>query len=436
MRVWVAAFCLSSILGWAQAPAGSARATAGVGAPVPELPPASSLTAKQRAAREQQWRKEIRHQLYVPEKLPPLEAKVWSSFTPVAGVIADRVTYQTAGGMVVPAIVYRPEHSKGKLPGIVVVNGHGGDKYSWYAFWSGMAFGNVDAGYGGELHQPDDTPPARRHGEIAIHREALGRPRTGIGPVDGAPLRLQHGLEPLVARHFDHLVGPGTDLGQVLAPPPKRGRGTAPCRRARRIPDARDRGTRSPAGRGQPSSSVLARGEDTTELALVQRNGALVFLDDHALHCRAPDPEFRSPWSPHFTSLGHASSSPFTLTAPQGQGSPARTMRNRSNSKIQSRGGRPTRVAGAGERDGDGASEAAAQNARAGPEPCSSFSRSLAAPEGRFRLWRAQAFALPHRGQPRRTDPETRSQKPVSRLAAIKGRVMKGFEPSTLRLTI
>jgi len=145
MRVWVAAFCLSSILGWAQAPAGSARATAGVGATVPELPPASSLTAKQRAAREQQWRKEIRHQLYVPDKLPPLEAKVWSSFTPVAGVIADRVTYQTADGMVVPAIVYRPEHSKSKLPGIVVVNGHGGDKYSWYAFWSGMMFARAGA---------------------------------------------------------------------------------------------------------------------------------------------------------------------------------------------------------------------------------------------------------------------------------------------------
>ena len=145
MRVSVAAVCLSSILSWAQAPAGSARAIAGVGAPVPELPPASSLTAKQRVAREQQWRKEIRHQLYVPDKLPPLEAKIWSSFTPVKGVIADRVTYRTAGGMLVPAIVYRPEHSKGKLPGIVVVNGHGGDKYSWYAFWSGMMFARAGA---------------------------------------------------------------------------------------------------------------------------------------------------------------------------------------------------------------------------------------------------------------------------------------------------
>jgi dienelactone hydrolase len=45
----------------------------------------------------------------------------------------------------VPAIVYRPEHAKGKLPGIVVVNGHGGDKFAWYAFYSGMMFARAGA---------------------------------------------------------------------------------------------------------------------------------------------------------------------------------------------------------------------------------------------------------------------------------------------------
>jgi dienelactone hydrolase len=91
------------------------------------------------------WRAEMRHALYVPDKLPPLEAKVWSSFSPTPGVIADRVTYRTADGMLVPAIVYRPEKHKGKLPGIVIVNGHGGDKYSWYAFYSGMMFATAGA---------------------------------------------------------------------------------------------------------------------------------------------------------------------------------------------------------------------------------------------------------------------------------------------------
>jgi len=97
-----------------------------------------------------QWRKQIKKTLYVPDQLPPLEAKTWSSFSPVQGVIADRVTYRTASGMLVPAIVYRPRHWTGqrrgvKLPGIVIVNGHGADKFSWYAFYSGMMFAQAGA---------------------------------------------------------------------------------------------------------------------------------------------------------------------------------------------------------------------------------------------------------------------------------------------------
>jgi len=145
MRAFIVLFCLSATFLGAQAPAGSSRATAGIGAPVPALPPASSLTPVQRIAREKRWRAEIRHQLYIPAALPPLHAKVWSSFRPVTGVVADRVTYQTSAGMLVPAIVYRPEHIRGRIPGIVVVNGHGGDKFSWYAFWSGMMFARAGA---------------------------------------------------------------------------------------------------------------------------------------------------------------------------------------------------------------------------------------------------------------------------------------------------
>lgn len=106
---------------------------------------ATPLTKRQRAARDEGWRQTIRKQLYIPAVLPKLEAKTWSSFSPMPGVIAERVTYQTADGMLVPAIVYRPETWKGKLPGIVVVNGHGGDKFSWYAFYSGMLFARAGA---------------------------------------------------------------------------------------------------------------------------------------------------------------------------------------------------------------------------------------------------------------------------------------------------
>src|SRR6185503_17457827 len=106
---------------------------------------AKPMTAKQRAVRDREWRQTIRKQLYVPERLPKLNAKTWSKFSPIDGVVAERVTYQTADGMMVPAIVYRPEKWKGKLPGIVVVNGHGGDKFSWYAFYSGMLFAKAGA---------------------------------------------------------------------------------------------------------------------------------------------------------------------------------------------------------------------------------------------------------------------------------------------------
>jgi dienelactone hydrolase len=123
----------------------SDRANAGVGKPVKELIPAKDLTLKERAAREERWRREIRQQLFIPGALPLLEAKTWSSFSPMEGVIAERVTYQTADGMLVPAIVYHPERQHGKIPGIVVVNGHGGDKFSWYAFYSGMMFARAGA---------------------------------------------------------------------------------------------------------------------------------------------------------------------------------------------------------------------------------------------------------------------------------------------------
>ncbi len=93
------------------------------------------------AKRDAAWRAAMRERLHVPATLPALDAKTWSTFSPAPGVKADRVTYNTADGMIVPAIVYRPDPMpKQKLPGIVVVNGHGSDKFGWYAFWSGIQF--------------------------------------------------------------------------------------------------------------------------------------------------------------------------------------------------------------------------------------------------------------------------------------------------------
>jgi dienelactone hydrolase len=95
------------------------------------------------------WREQIRKILYVPDKLPVLDAKTWSTFSPTKGVLADRVTYHTMDGMLVTAIVYRPDPKvvkwRGKLPGILMVNGHGSDKFGWYAMYTGMEYAKAGA---------------------------------------------------------------------------------------------------------------------------------------------------------------------------------------------------------------------------------------------------------------------------------------------------
>ncbi len=125
------------------------RENAGIGAPVSRLPDADAISPEQQASRRAGWHAEIRKQLFLPSVLPKLEPRTWSTFSPTPGVLADRVTYATADGLLVPGIVYRPDpavvHWKGKLPGVVIVNGHGGDKFSWYAFYSGMLFAKAGA---------------------------------------------------------------------------------------------------------------------------------------------------------------------------------------------------------------------------------------------------------------------------------------------------
>src|SRR5690242_6459420 len=106
--------------------------------PAPVNAPAS-------AAQFDQWRAQIKSALFISTPLPVLAPKSYGTFSPADGVIAERVTYGTNFGMRVPAIVYRPAHSQGKLPGMVVVDGHGGDKTSWYAFYTGILYARAGA---------------------------------------------------------------------------------------------------------------------------------------------------------------------------------------------------------------------------------------------------------------------------------------------------
>ncbi len=92
-----------------------------------------------------QWRRQIKQALFIPDRLPALAARRYGTFSPAAGVIAERVTYATCYGMRVPAIVYRPAKSAAHLPAVVIVNGHLGDKTSWYAFYSGILYARAGA---------------------------------------------------------------------------------------------------------------------------------------------------------------------------------------------------------------------------------------------------------------------------------------------------
>jgi dipeptidyl aminopeptidase/acylaminoacyl peptidase len=132
-------------------------------------------------------RRRIEDTLFVPNPRPPLDVETYGQVEPAPGVIAERVSYATDYGLRVPAIVYRPATPGGKMPGLVVVNGHGGDKYSWYAFYAGILYaraGAVVVSYdpigegernaqrksGARQHDRDVDPPemARRMGGLMM----------------------------------------------------------------------------------------------------------------------------------------------------------------------------------------------------------------------------------------------------------------------------
>ena len=95
----------------------------------------------------EQQRAGIRSALFVPDPLPALQRESYGQIEIAPGVIAERVSYATAYGLRVPAIVYRPAlEPAAKTPALIVVNGHGGDKYSWYAFYSGILYARAGAG--------------------------------------------------------------------------------------------------------------------------------------------------------------------------------------------------------------------------------------------------------------------------------------------------
>ncbi len=107
------------------------------------------FSATASAAEKQNWaefRNRIERTLHISEPLPKPHPKGYGQFSPAPGVVADRVAYSTDYSLRVPAIVYHPAGATiTKHPALVVVNGHGGDKSSWYAYWAGILYARAGA---------------------------------------------------------------------------------------------------------------------------------------------------------------------------------------------------------------------------------------------------------------------------------------------------
>jgi len=130
----------------------------------------------------QEMRARIRAALFVPDPQPALDAKSYGSFSPESGVIAERVTYGTEYGLRIPAIVYRPAKVRGKIPGIVVVNGHGADKTSWYSWYTGVEYARA----GAMVVTYDPIGEGERNDE---HKDATGE-HDRVIDVPGVPERM------------------------------------------------------------------------------------------------------------------------------------------------------------------------------------------------------------------------------------------------------
>ncbi len=131
-------------------------------------------------------RHRIETTLFVPNPAPALAPESYGSFEPTPGVIAERLTYSTEFGMRIPAILYRPaKPAARKAPGIVVVNGHGGDKYAWYSPYTGMLYAKAGAfvlTYDpiGEGERNSERKSVTRQHDIPVPPEEMGRRMSGL----------------------------------------------------------------------------------------------------------------------------------------------------------------------------------------------------------------------------------------------------------------
>ncbi|HEU5179447.1 MAG TPA: prolyl oligopeptidase family serine peptidase [Candidatus Polarisedimenticolia bacterium] len=87
----------------------------------------------------------MRETLSIPDPLPDLSPASHGGFDLDDAVRVERVSYGTQYGMRIPALLYLPRHPAGRIPGLLIVPGHGGDKHSWYARYAGALYARAGA---------------------------------------------------------------------------------------------------------------------------------------------------------------------------------------------------------------------------------------------------------------------------------------------------
>jgi len=138
------------------------------------------------AERPEVLRRRIAETLFVPDPLPALAAERFGTFEPADGVVAERISYGTEFGMRIPAILYRPAHpAPAKAPALVIVNGHGGDKFAWYSFYSGILYaqaGAVVLTYDpiGEGERNSQRRSVTRQHDTPVPPDEMGRRMAGL----------------------------------------------------------------------------------------------------------------------------------------------------------------------------------------------------------------------------------------------------------------
>jgi dienelactone hydrolase len=109
----------------------------------PPPPPAAHAASE---AQVQEWRRQMLRALFLPDHPLAPETRSFASSEIAPGVTAEKITYRTLYGLRVPAVIYRPtQRPAKKLPAMVIVNGHGGDKSSWYAYYAGILYARAGA---------------------------------------------------------------------------------------------------------------------------------------------------------------------------------------------------------------------------------------------------------------------------------------------------